>query len=129
MIAASSTEPRPSSATNEQVASPLMFVNVVLRNRYLIAGAAVLVGVVVGLTVILWPSKYTAESSFILQSRPNLSANLTGLASQFGLAVPTGDANQSPAFYAELLQSREILSAVVDSPIGLRDGTTIREAR
>jgi uncharacterized protein involved in exopolysaccharide biosynthesis len=116
----------PPSAEPE-VVSLLSIVNLVLRNRYLIAGTVFFVTALVLLIVLLWPRKYTAESSFMLQSRPNLPANLAGLASQFGLALPTGEANQSPAFYAELLQSREILSAVVDSPITLHEGVAVRK--
>jgi uncharacterized protein involved in exopolysaccharide biosynthesis len=117
----------PSSAAQE-VVSLLSIVNMVLRNRYLVGGAVLLATLLVVLTVVLLPRKYTAESSFMLQSRPNLPANLAGLASQFGVALPTGDANQSPAFYGELLQSREILTAVVDTPIGLHEGAVVRQA-
>jgi uncharacterized protein involved in exopolysaccharide biosynthesis len=62
------------------------------------------------------------------QTRSSLPANLSGLASQFGLSLPTGDVNQSPSFYVDLLSSREILSAVVDTRFAVpADGTT-REA-
>jgi len=83
--------------------------------------------VIVG-TLLLMPRKYTAESSFMLQTRSSLPSNLSGLASQLGVTVPTGEPNQSPAFYAELLQSREILSAVVDTPIELHVGAVVRAA-
>jgi uncharacterized protein involved in exopolysaccharide biosynthesis len=115
-------------STEQEVVSLLSIVNIVLRNRYLVAGTVFFATTLVLLTVLLLPREYTAESSFMLQSRPNLPANLAGLASQFGLSLPTGEANQSPAFYAELLQSREILSAVVDTPITLRGGVAVRQA-
>jgi uncharacterized protein involved in exopolysaccharide biosynthesis len=112
----------------QEVVSLLSIVNMVLRNRYLVAGTVFFATSLVVLITLLWPRNYTAESSFMLQSRQNLPANLAGLASQFGVALPTGEANQSPAFYAELLQSREILSAVVDSPITLHEGVAVRKA-
>jgi hypothetical protein len=40
---------------------------------------------------------------------------LPGLAAQFGLTLPTSDGGQSPAFYADLLTSHEILGALVDT--------------
>jgi uncharacterized protein involved in exopolysaccharide biosynthesis len=112
----------------QEVVSPLSIVNTALRNRYLVAGTVFFATLLVILTVLLLPRQYTAESSFMLQTRPNVTADLTGLASQFGLSLPIGEATQSPAFYAELLQSREILSAVVDSPIALHEGTAVRQA-
>src|SRR5204863_7332623 len=110
------------------VVSVLSVVNLALRNRYLVGGTTLLLTLVMVAVSLLLPRKYTTESSFMLQSRSSLPTNLSGLASQFGVAVPTGDANQSPAFYAELLQSREILSAVVDTPIELHVGSEVRGA-
>jgi uncharacterized protein involved in exopolysaccharide biosynthesis len=100
-------------------------VNLVLRNRYLIVGISGLLLLLTVGTLLLAPRTYTAESSFMLQSRPQIPASLSGLAAQFGFTLPSGDANQSPTFYADLLQSREVLSAVAESRFTLtRAGAT-----
>ncbi|TMQ20744.1 MAG: hypothetical protein E6J91_03305, partial [Deltaproteobacteria bacterium] len=122
---------RPTAALppiDQEPISFLVVLNLLLRNRYAIFGTAFVFATVVAVTLLLLPRKFTAQSSFMLQTRQSLPGNLSGLASQFGFVLPTGEANESPAFYAELLQSREILSAVVDSPIALHDGMATRQA-
>jgi uncharacterized protein involved in exopolysaccharide biosynthesis len=69
---------------------------------------------VAGLTL-YFPRTYTAKSTFMPQTRKQTSS-LSGIAAQFGLAMPTTDASQSPAFYADLVQSRGVLGSVVDTP-------------
>jgi uncharacterized protein involved in exopolysaccharide biosynthesis len=69
---------------------------------------------VAGLTL-YFPRTYTSRSSFMPQAR-KASSSLSGIAAQFGLAMPTADGSQSPAFYGDLVQSRGILSSVVDTP-------------
>lgn len=64
---------------------------------------------------------FTATASFTPQTRrPTTSSNIAGFAAQLGISVPGADASLSPAYYAELLKSRQILSAVV------RDRYTVR---
>jgi uncharacterized protein involved in exopolysaccharide biosynthesis len=41
---------------------------------------------------------------------------LSGLAAQFGVAMPSTSGAESPAFYADLVQSRGLLGSVVDTP-------------
>jgi uncharacterized protein involved in exopolysaccharide biosynthesis len=59
------------------------------------------------------PATYTVASSFRLQLRNNAISNLTGLASQLGFQLPTTDGAQTPAFYVDLLRSREVLGEAV----------------
>jgi uncharacterized protein involved in exopolysaccharide biosynthesis len=94
--------------------SLLAIVNVLLRHRGLIAGTALLLAAVVSGVILLLPRTYTAESTLTPQSR-RMTSNLSGLAAQFGLALPGADAGQSPAFYADLLSSHQILGQVVDT--------------
>jgi uncharacterized protein involved in exopolysaccharide biosynthesis len=49
------------------------------------------------------------------QTRRQTLSGLQGLAAQVGLSLPLSDAGPGPAFYAALLQSREILGAAVDT--------------
>ena len=61
-------------------------------------------------TLLVAPT-YTARATFAPQSGQGPQA-LAGLAAQLGVSVPTGDAAQSPSFYADVLRSRELLSEV-----------------
>lgn len=82
---------------------------IVLRNARLLALGGVLGLVVAATLTIVRPRKYTASASFITKSRSQ-TTNLAGLAMQFGVSLPTSEAGQSPAFYGDLLETREILS-------------------
>ncbi|MFN8582186.1 MAG: Wzz/FepE/Etk N-terminal domain-containing protein [Gemmatimonadaceae bacterium] len=74
------------------------------------AVAVLLTGVVTFL-----PSRtYTAQASFVAEQRSQSSA-LSGLAAQFGIAVPVADAGRSPSFYADLVKSPAILRRVLQS--------------
>jgi uncharacterized protein involved in exopolysaccharide biosynthesis len=124
------SSPRLSTATPpaDQEISLVAIAAVVLRHRFLVLGIAFYLVLLVAVPLLLMPRKYTSQSSFMLQTRQNIPSNLTGLASQFGLTLPTSDAGQSPVFYAELLQSRQVLSALVDSPVTAMDGNRPRTA-
>jgi uncharacterized protein involved in exopolysaccharide biosynthesis len=108
--------------------SLIHLLTVLLRYRVsivLIAAAAMALTVGIGL---LGKRTWTSTASFIPQSR-RASSNLEGIAAQFGVAVPSGDAGQSPAFYASLVGSREVLGAIIREPVKLADGqsTTLAE--
>jgi uncharacterized protein involved in exopolysaccharide biosynthesis len=88
-----------------------------LRARRLVARLALL-GAVLGLATGLVKGRtYTAHAAFMPQSR-RTNASLSGLAAQFGLALPTADGTQSPAFYSDLVTSRELLKPMLDSRYG-----------
>ena len=60
--------------------------------------------------------RYGADSAFIPNSSAISSGTLVGLAAQFGIgAGALGAADQSVDFYADLVQSRELLTAVVQT--------------
>lgn len=86
----------------------------VLRERRLIFVVTVLVTVAVIAAVLLKPRTYASTSSFTPQGRKGMSA-ASGLAAQFGVSLDAGDGAESPAFYADLVTSREILNVILDS--------------
>jgi uncharacterized protein involved in exopolysaccharide biosynthesis len=94
--------------------SLLAVVNVMLRHRGLVIGTALALAATVCLVTLLLPRSYTAHATLTPQSR-RPSAGLSGLAAQFGFSLPVPEGGQSPAFYADLLTSRQILGAVVDT--------------
>lgn len=94
-------------------ASLLELANAVLRRwRFVVAlplGCAV---VGIGLALAL-PPWYAATAAFVPEARKgNLPSAVTSLAGQFGVAL--GDqGSQSPNFYAEVVQSRELMERIL----------------
>jgi uncharacterized protein involved in exopolysaccharide biosynthesis len=81
------------------------------RWRTIASTMAVLLLAVV-LTLLIRGREYTSSASFAPQSNDKLSA-LAGLAAQFGVTAGGPDVTESPAFYVDLLRSREILSTIL----------------
>lgn len=64
------------------------------------------------------PRTYVTSASLVAQSGDASRSRLAGLAAQFGVSVGGGgESRQSPAFYADLIQSRGILQQLVESPL------------
>ena len=66
------------------------------------------------LFALLWPSRYTATTTVVPESRSTqrLPAGLAGLAGQLGLNLDLGQA-ASPRLYAEVVRSRGLLAALL----------------
>jgi len=80
---------------------------------------AIMVGAVLGCAILvarafMVPRTYTSSASFLPQSGSSEGSRLGMLAAQFGVVLG-GGSNQSPAFYADLLKSHELLGTVVDA--------------
>src|SRR6266849_3523568 len=101
-----------------------------LAVRYkLVLGVPLAAAVITSVIVLLMQPTYAASASFVPENptEGKLPAGLAGVASQFGLTLGT-EPSRSPAFYADVLRSREILSEVLaanvaHAPSG--DSTTI----
>jgi uncharacterized protein involved in exopolysaccharide biosynthesis len=98
------------------------------RERRLVVACGVGLAIVVAVLVLLWPREYTSTAVFMPQSSDETLSRLSGIAAEFGLTVPTADPGDSPAFYASLLTSRDILRAVVltSYPLSARPGDSAR---
>lgn len=103
--------PHKEVAATEEL-SLLEFAIFLLRHRRLIIGCASVLFLVVVLARSFGGRQYTSAASFVPQSSGQVSG-LAGLAAQFGATALSADANQSPAFYADLLKSREVLSTIL----------------
>src|SRR2546430_91813 len=96
--------------------SLLSFANLLVRRRLQIAAAAasaMLIGVLLSLF-----GGYTARASFVSSTSDRESSQLTSLAAQFGLSGLSLGASStlaSPAFYVDLVQSKDLLTAVVQT--------------
>lgn len=86
----------------------------ILRHRRAVLWAALTFGLVVGLATLLRSRTYTARASFMSQTSATLSG-VAALAAQVGFALPASDGDASPAFYASLLTSREVLEQAAES--------------
>ena len=87
---------------------------VLVRRRGTIVLTTILsVAAVVGFTL-LRADRFTTRASFRPQGSDGSASELMALATQFGIRIPGGGTNEelSPAFYADLLASREILHRV-----------------
>ena len=81
--------------------------------------SAVAAAALVGVIVFLRPRWWRSEGSFVAQTtrlQGNLGA-LSGVASQFGIALPAGDLRDPPQFYVSLMHSRELLSRLIELPM------------
>src|SRR5258705_2905370 len=108
--------------TPERLTLAALFAGTLARWREAIAVAAATVALALALSLVLPPS-YRATASFVttdaglklnMGSLSNLDGEpgLAGIASQFGLGS-TRDPSESPAFYDQLLSSRELLTRLL----------------
>jgi uncharacterized protein involved in exopolysaccharide biosynthesis len=95
---------------------PRMFrlANLVLRYRYLLAFLPLVVMGAAVLLVMSQPRMYVVRTSFI-PNRTSEQPQFGAIAQQLGMRLSTGDGGSSPAFYAALLTTRDILSGVVEA--------------
>lgn len=97
-------------------------VNTLLRQRRVVLLPGLFLGLVAVAFALLRPSMYTSTASFIPEAR-SVPTNLSGIAAQFGLALPTQESSESPQFYVDLLHSHGILGNAVDTRYAVRTDT------
>jgi uncharacterized protein involved in exopolysaccharide biosynthesis len=108
----------------------LALLNMILRRRATVFWTIFLTLAVVVAVTLFRQRTYTSTVSFLTQASKTNSA-AAGLASQFGLSLPTAQGSESPQFYADLVTSREILTRianatyVVQTPGGGRRGNLL----
>ena len=84
--------------------------NALLRQRALVLGCALLLAGVAAAWTFARERTYSSTSSLMPEGRQSA---VGGLAAQLGLALPGTGGSESPDFYADLLESREILGGAV----------------
>jgi tyrosine-protein kinase Etk/Wzc len=97
--------------------------NALLLHRRLVVALPLLFFTVAAVYSLTRERTWTSDASFMPQTGRS-EAMLSGLAAQFGVPVSQAAAGESPAFYAELLHSRAILDAALDSTF-----TMVQEGR
>lgn len=94
--------------------SMVEMLTLLLRRRRLVFGLPILSAIAAVLvSVLLLPRLYTVEARFSPDSSVPQMSQLAGLASQFGINIGGDAADQSIDFYAELLESKELLRSAV----------------
>lgn len=102
-------EARPDAS--EQQTSLIRLLALLVRKRRLLIGLPLVAAIAALLVSLVLPERYTVEARFTPEyGRSGASTQLLGLASQFGVSLGgLGDNAESLDFYAELLESRELL--------------------
>lgn len=114
-----SSHPAPGAARDHHASddvSLLAIGRLVLRHRRLVFGLGMGTAVIIAAITLIWPRTYTATTSFIPQNTNSAASRLSGVAAQFGFTMPVAEPATSPAFYASLLKSNDILRQVVLTP-------------
>lgn len=108
--------------TMPQSALPRLLPELIRRRRMIATCGAVGCVLALGVSLVL-PSMYTAETTFTpeVSSSSALSGSLAGLAGLAGLASqlqlsPASLSGASPDFFAQVVHSREVLKAALDTP-------------
>ena len=106
--------PGPASgpAASRAALTPLEAANVLLRHWRLVVGVPLALAFVVGLVGLLRPREYTSGASFMPNQASSSNTALAGIAAQFGVNIGA-QAGNSPEFYADLLNSHDLLRSAV----------------
>lgn len=108
--------PRPDSSGEQPSVLPAIVIagaRVLWQRRWIILLAALATVAYTVVRVLRAPRSYTSTASLILDAGSRgASSNISGLASQFGISIGGGEGWQSPGFYTDLLQTRELLGRV-----------------
>jgi uncharacterized protein involved in exopolysaccharide biosynthesis len=121
MSAAMSSPPSPASPSLPVNSPPaeeggiLALLATLMRRWRLLATIALSFGVV-GFIVAKVNRRWSVEATMRPQSTNQMNSRLSGLAAQFGFALPGAPVGDPVRFYAELLQSREVLLQAVQTP-------------
>ncbi len=93
----------------------LGLVGFLVRHRRLVLGTGMIAFLLIGIVTLVRPRTYTSTARFMPQTSEGAVSQLSGLAATFGVSIPASDAGSSPAFYAELLTSRDVLRRTVET--------------
>jgi len=98
------------------------------RRAKVITGCALALFLVVAVVLLLRKREYTSSASFTPQASDRMSS-LAGLAAQFGVAASGPDVSESPAFYADLLRTREVMTAILQGEYRFQANTGMVTAK
>src|SRR5688572_4200115 len=111
----SASSPPPADHTGDEDLSLIALATAIFSRFSYVWRTALVVALLAVAYTALKGVKYVAEAKFTLETGGEKASRFSGLASQFGLALPGGNPSESLAFYSELLKSREILRGVAST--------------
>lgn len=118
-MADTASQPSPQASATPLELRPSLFdyAAVLLRHRRVLLDVPLVAGIVTAAVSLLLPKTWTAHTSFVLASSPGggLPAELGAIAGQFGISLGGGNHGDTPQFYVDLVGSREIREALLDS--------------
>lgn len=89
--------------------------NALLRFRATIITLTVCVTAAMIAFALTRPRTYTSTASFVPEAT-RAQTSLSGLAAQFGVTMPSQQSTESSQFYVDLLRSKSVLGAAVETP-------------
>jgi len=97
-----------------------------LRHRRAVVLGTLAVSAVALVILLLIPSRFTSSASFVPESSPRTGVagqgGLASIAAVAGLRLPGSDLTRSPDFYADLLRSRTLVYALLETWVPARRG-------
>jgi len=102
----------------------LGFLNVILRRRDTVIGWMLVGALLAAGFALISRHTYTVTAAFMPQAKRGASA-LSGIAAQFGIALPLGETGPTPAFYVDLINSHPLLGSLVDTRFTYRADTGV----
>lgn len=101
----------------------LGIVNALLRHWRLLVILPLVVGTIMVAIAFAAGTRYTSTAMFSVESVSQPGSPLSGLASQFGVALP-GQGSETPGFYVKLLDTEDVLRPVTIREFGDERGGT-----
>lgn len=118
-----SADAEPWSARPDDELSLASLLAFFLEHRRLILGTGLILAILVGAISFARSRTFTSTARFMPESSENPMSGRSGLAATFGVSVPGSDPGGSPSFYAQLLQSRDILRETVETRYAFSTGS------
>jgi uncharacterized protein involved in exopolysaccharide biosynthesis len=126
-------KPRPTVLANGSAADShdgidiFALLSTLLRRRFVIVALSLITAAGLVAAASIQRPTFVSRAAILPETRQGSNSNFAGVAAQLGLVLPVSNGGQSPAFYADLVESRTILSRVAADTVSVRaDGREIR---
>lgn len=127
--AEATTAPGSAAGDTDEGITLLDLANILLRELRLILVVALAVAAAVTVYAFVRHRDYVATSTFIPQVTGQGESRISGLAAQFGITVAPSQGGETMGFYAELLESRELLQQTALTTYRFQAGRDSLEGR
>jgi uncharacterized protein involved in exopolysaccharide biosynthesis len=104
------------------------WLTLLLRHRWLLLLLPAAVALAAAAVALATPRRYASTAAFVPEQKGPDGSSLAGMAAQFGIALPGSGPAESPAFYAELLRSRDLLQNLLAQRYRVPTDEGVRQA-